>query len=97
MHITRVCVCVFFLFLSFFFFLFKYFCSRNNRFSFVQLYNPPEINTISSSIDAEHTHRSNQQQSLSHTLNQVHTDPPPSYDEIVLDMRLASPNTAIIY
>lgn len=74
------------------FFLFKYFCSRNNRFSFIQ-----QLNTISSSIDAENSQSFNDQQSLSHTLSQAYTEPPPSYDEIVLDMRLASPNTAIIY
>lgn len=65
------------------------------------MYSSPQVITVSSSIDAETSHISSNEphQSHSHTLNQVDTEPPPSYDEVVLDIRLASPNpnTAIIY
>lgn len=85
----------------------KYFCSRNTQFSFAQLHNDTittttatPVNTISrQTFDAQPN-----QQSLSHSLttshdhHQIYSDPPPPYDEIVLDIpALSSPNTALVY
>lgn len=85
---------------SHFFFSFefslKFFCSRNNQFSFVHLYNKTPINTISRrSFDVEQglNQQSPSQSSTSHHL--VYSDPPPAYDEIVLDIRLTNTNSKI--
>lgn len=89
--ICRMC------FIRSFSFLHQYYRIRNDQNHFISLHHTAAVNTISRSFDAENLHRFNQQQSLSRTFNQVHSDPPPSYDEIVLDIRLANPNTAIVY
>lgn len=79
-----------------FFFISQYFFSRNDSNHFISQHQ--SVHTISRSLDVESLHR---QQSLSQTSNQVHFElPPPSYDEIVLDIRLtsqSSPNTALIF
>lgn len=51
------------------------------------------VNTV---FDVENMHRFNQQHRFVHSLNQVYFDPPPLYDEIILDIRLANPNTVFM-
>lgn len=69
------------------------------------------INTISrQTVDADqqrpnqhsHTHSHSSTTAMSHNhhqqqQHQIYSDPPPPYDEIVLDIRLTSPNTSIVY
>lgn len=83
-------------FLLFVFLFCKYFCSRNNRFNYTQ--SLPPVNTISRSVDVGNSPNS---VCPPHTFVRIthpmYSDPPPSYDDIVLDVRLAGPNTSIVY